>query len=94
MIRISSPGPSARAAPGLGDQVDGLGGAAHEDDLARRARVDEAPHRLARALEGRRGLLAQRVHAAMHVGVQVRLVVLRRARITARGRCEEAALSR
>ena len=59
------------AAPAVGDQVDGLGGAAHEDDLARRARIDEAAHGLARALVGLGGPLAQGVHAAMHVGVQI-----------------------
>ena len=87
-------GLEARPRVGLRDQVDRLGSAAHEDDLARRARIDEAPHALARALEGGRRRLAQRVHAAMHVGVRVRLVVLDRARSPRSGRCEEAALSR
>ncbi|MGC4075982.1 MAG: hypothetical protein QM702_02895 [Rubrivivax sp.] len=36
---ISSPAPMFCAAPALGDQVDGLGGAAHEDDLV----LDAAP---------------------------------------------------
>ena len=66
----------ARPAVALRDEVDGLGRAAHEDDLPRRARVDEAAHLLARALEQVGRLLAQRVHATMHVGVR-RLVVMR-----------------
>ena len=49
-------------------QVDRLGGAAHEDDLARLARVDEAPGRGARRLVGGGRALGKRVHAAMHVG--------------------------
>src|SRR5256885_4939898 len=43
-------GPQARAAPGLRDEVDRLGGAAHKNDLARTAGVDETPYALARAL--------------------------------------------
>ena len=66
----------ARPRIGLRDEIDRLGRAAHEDDLARRARVDEAAHALARRLEGVGGGLAERVHAAVHVGVRVRLVVL------------------
>jgi hypothetical protein len=38
-------------APGVGDEVQRLGRAAREDDLARGGRVDEGPHLLARALE-------------------------------------------
>ncbi len=56
-----------------------LGRAAHEDDLAGRAGVEEAPHALARAFKGCGGRLAQGVHAAVHVRMRVRLVVLHRA---------------
>ena len=38
-----------RDAPAIGDEVDRLGRAAHEHDLARVGGVEEAPHRLARA---------------------------------------------
>ena len=53
----------------LRDQIDGLGRAAHEHDLARRTGVDEARDALACALIQRRRFLAQRMHAAMDVGV-------------------------
>ncbi len=78
------PGPEARAAVGLGDEVDRLGGAAHEHHLAHRGGIDEAAHALARTLEGGRGRLAQGMHAAVHVGVRVGLVVLDRAQHRAR----------
>src|SRR3712207_1433500 len=57
------------AAVAVHDEVDALGHAAHEDALARLARVDEAAHLLARALVGGRGALAQVVDAAVYVGV-------------------------
>jgi hypothetical protein len=63
----------------LRDQIDALGGAAREDDLARRAGIDEAAHTLARTLERGRRRLAQGMHAAVHVGVRVHLVVVHRA---------------
>ena len=53
----------------LRHQVDRFGGAAREDDLARRRGVHEVAHALARVFEHRGGFLAQLVHAAMHVGV-------------------------
>ena len=49
------------------DQVDGLGRAAHEDDLVRRG-ADETRHLEARGVVEPRGLLAERVHAAVDVG--------------------------
>ena len=58
-----------RAAERLRDQVDGLGRAAHEDDLARVRRVQELLHLVAGLLVGARRPLAQQVHAAMDVGV-------------------------
>ncbi len=68
---ISSPSPTWRRPPALRDQVDALGGAAHEDDLLRRAGVEEAPHRLARRLVGVGGAGGQRVGGAVDVGVLV-----------------------
>src|SRR2546423_14288623 len=73
------PGPQARAAPGLRDEVDRLGGAADKDDLARAAGIDETPYALARALVRGGSRLTERMHAAMYVGVRVGLVVLDRA---------------
>ena len=56
---------------GVGDQVQGLGGVAHEDDLAVRRGVDEGAHLLAGALEARGRALAERVDAAVDVRVRV-----------------------
>jgi hypothetical protein len=61
---------------GLSHEIDGFGGAAREDDLARRAGIDECAHPLARVLEHLRRFLAQLVHAAMHIGVMQALVVV------------------
>ena len=62
-------GPERLAAITLRDQVDGLGGAAHKDHFLAGWRVDK----LAELVPGRfifgRGLLAERVQAAMNVGV-------------------------
>ena len=57
------------AAETVGDEVDGLGGAAHEDDLAFVGGVDELGDGLPHALEGFRRPLAQPVDAAVDVGV-------------------------
>ena len=65
------------AAPGVGDEVDGLGRVADEDDLARVGRVDEGRDRDARILVGRGRLLADRVDAAMDVGAVARVVARR-----------------
>ena len=62
--------------PGVGDQVQGLGRVADEDDLPHRRRVDERARLLARSLEGRRRALAELVDAAMDVRVR-RLVEVR-----------------
>ena len=58
-----------RRPPALGDQVDRLGGAAHEDDLALVGGVQEDAHLFARLLEavGRAG--AELIDPAMHIGV-------------------------
>ena len=61
-------------APGVGDQVDALGGAAREDDFLGAAGVEEFPRPLSRRLEGIRGTVAQLVDAAVDIGV-VALVV-------------------
>ncbi len=63
-------------APGARNQVDRFGRTAGKDDLACLARIDEAAHGFARCLESDGGLLAQRVDAAMHIGVAARGVVL------------------
>jgi hypothetical protein len=57
------------AAVSVHHEVDALGAAAREDALAGLARVDEAPHLLARALVGRRRALAEVVDAAVDVRV-------------------------
>jgi len=57
-------------APGVGDEVERLGRAAREDDLAYGGRVDEGPHLLARALEALGRPLGEQVDAAMDVGVR------------------------
>jgi hypothetical protein len=60
----------------LRDQVDRLGRAADVDDLLGRTCVDEAADRLACSLVRVGGALAQRVHAAVDVGVVVLVVVV------------------
>ena len=52
----------------MGHEVDGLGGIAHEDELARVGGVDEVRDLDPRALVGRRGLLADGVDGAVDVG--------------------------
>ena len=61
-------------APGVGHEVDGLRGVAHEDDLAAVRCADEARHLPAGALVGGRGLLADGVDAAMDVGAVAAVV--------------------
>ena len=60
------------------DEVDGLGGAARKDDLARIPGVEKAPDLLPGALVGRRRAFAQGVHAAVDIGVVVLVVVAER----------------
>jgi hypothetical protein len=86
-------GGDIRGAKGLGDEVDRLGGAADEDDLAGVGGVDEAADGFARRFVGFRRADAQGVHAAVDVGVVV-LVVGRIASITLCGFWVVAALSR
>jgi hypothetical protein len=78
---------------GLRDEVDGLGGAAREDDFARRGGIHEAAHALARCsniawLPGSAG--ARRDARWRGASSRSR----RRPRSTLAGRCDEAALSR
>ena len=68
-------GPDVLAAVGLGDEVDGLGGAAHVDELVVLGGVDEAADLAAGGLVVVGGVLAQGVDAAMDVGILGRVVV-------------------
>ena len=63
-----------RAPPGAGHQIDALGGAAREDDFLLVARVDKPPHRGTGRFVRGRSYFAQIVHAAMNVGVLLRVV--------------------
>jgi hypothetical protein len=67
------PGLQPRPQEAVRHQVDALGGAAGEDDLALAPGVQEPLHGDARALVSRRGPLAQRVDGAVDVGVVVRV---------------------
>ena len=70
LTRTTSPAVRFFGAPGLGEQVEGLGRVLREDDLAGAAGgVDEARHRLARALVGGGRLTGRLVDGAVHVGV-------------------------
>ena len=60
----------------MGHQIDRLGGAPDENNLAARARIDEANQPVPCAFVQRRGLLAQGMNAAMDVGVVVTFVVI------------------
>ena len=66
----------AAAAVAVGHQVDGLGGVLGEHDLGGRRGADEAGHLRPGLLEGGGGLLGQPVHAPVHVGVGVLVVVV------------------
>ena len=67
-MTISSPALTFLRPQAAGHQVDAFGGAAHEDQLVLGAGVEEALGLGARLFVGRRGALAQLVHAAMDVG--------------------------
>ena len=62
----------------MGDEIERLGGAAHEDDFAALAGVDELADAAARAFVGKGRLLAEEVDAAMDVGVFASVVALER----------------
>ena len=83
----------ALAPESIGDEVDGLGGVAGEDDLFLAARIEERRHFLARAFVGLGRLIGEIMQPAMHVGV-LRGVDLVERSSTACGFCAEAALSR
>ena len=55
--------------PGLGNEVDALGGPAHEDDALGRRRIDERAHLRPRALVGVGRARGERVRGAMDVGI-------------------------
>src|ERR1019366_5665199 len=61
------------ATPALADEVDGLGGAAREDDVLGRRRVDERAHRLAGAFVDLGRAAGERVRAA---AMDIRVLVL------------------
>ena len=62
----------------MGDEIECLSGAAHEDDFVAFAGVDELADSAARALVGKGRLLAEEVDAAMDVGVFAGVVALER----------------
>ncbi len=66
--------------PAVGDEVDGLGGVPHEDDLARIGGTEEAPHLLARLLIELGRARREAVDAAMHIGVVAAVDTRRRHR--------------
>ena len=68
-MSTSSPLADIRAAERLGHQIDGLGRAPHEDDLAQVRRVQELLNFLASVLIRASGALAEEMHAAMDIGV-------------------------
>ncbi len=94
VMSTSSPRPMWRAAIGLRHEVDRLRGAAHKDDLARVARVDEALNGGPRGFVLLRGAFARasaRRDGCWHSGARNSR---RSPRSPPRGFCEVAALSR
>ena len=67
-----------RVAPGVGDEVDAVGGAGGENDLARLGGIDEFSGAFAGLLVGIGGAHRERVDAAVDVGVVVPVVVRER----------------
>ncbi len=57
------------AGKSAGDEIDRFRRALGEDDLLDRARIQKAAHILARVFEGLRGLICQRVQAAMNIRI-------------------------
>ncbi len=62
-------------APTVGDEIDGLRGAPGEDDLLASAGLQKVTHLVACGLEGIRGFLAQRMDAAVNIGIQRFVIV-------------------
>ena len=56
-------------------EVDGFGRAAGEDNLFAASRIEEAAHRVAGLLVELGGLLRQVVHATVHIGIDVQILV-------------------
>ncbi len=59
------------AAPGLGDEIDALGRAAHEDDVLDRRRLQEAANFFARGFIGVGRARRQRMGGAVDVGILI-----------------------
>ncbi len=66
------------SAKGLGDEIDRLGRPAREDQLTQARNADELLHLDASFLVKLRGPFAERMNAAMHVGVIVFVIVPKR----------------
>ena len=62
----------------MGDEIDRLGGAAQEDDLAALAGIDKLADPAARTLVRKGRLLAEEVDAAVDIGVFAGVVALER----------------
>ena len=77
-------GPDAAAPEGVRHEIDALGAVAREDDLARARSVEERGDFLPRALVGLARHGTELVHATMHVGVVVGVVVRDRVNHAAR----------
>ena len=75
------------------DEIDRLGGAAHEDDFLAPRGMDELPHLVARGFVGLGCALAQKMHAAVNIGVErgvvMRLAVDHAVRLLTGGRVVE-----
>ena len=67
LVTRGQPGPQVT----LSHQVDGFGGAARKDDLALSGRIDVAGQQAPCTLVEVGGLLAEGVHAAVHIGVML-----------------------
>ena len=76
MTTMRSPALTFAPAPRLRDEVDRLGGIAHEDDLARRRGIDEVGHRVPGRLVLRCRSLGEVVDAAMDIGVRLPVIAV------------------
>ena len=83
----------ALAREGVGNEVDGLGGIAGENDLFLAGRIEEGTNPVPRILIGFGRGIGQVMQAAMHVGIFGGIGVIDRAS-TVLGFCADAALSR
>ena len=78
LMRISSPWMQSGPQETLGDQVDGLGGSPGENNLPVTSGIDEFRQATARGFIEVRCLLAQCMHATMHVCVVLPVKTVRR----------------